>query len=224
MTHSRKAQEVRFMRYYLHIPIPNRLSRFVRAIETRYQGESRSEPHLTIISPHVLLHGVSENQLIEAVERAALAIIPFYVRLQGFGCFDDMDTVFIKVERSRRLTACHRALMESLVEVVEASDNPFVNLPTPHITLADHLKPRKCQELINWIGAVDVPPGFKSFEVVLLAQTKRENPWRVIHIASFKGLDNLKRDELAALRKKLAHASSAELEELKRTLREPVTE
>ena len=89
------------MDYYIHCPLPKELAERVLSIEKKYQGDSRSRPHLTIIRPQGISAGVSERELIGSIRFALRKQKPFFITQLGVGYFGKKEIICIRVKRSR---------------------------------------------------------------------------------------------------------------------------
>ncbi len=175
------------MRYYIHIPLPKDLRDRVAAIEFKYQGESGSEPHITLVPPLELCEGMSEQNLREAVNLAVQLVDPLLVTQNGMGYFGNKETIFIGVERTFELLVLHRVLVEQVSGILKPSDGPFADLPTPHITLATHLSPEQGKKA--WVALKD-KSFFSQFicdKVALLRKGQGDQHWNIVkNFGSFK--------------------------------------
>ena len=174
------------MRYYIHIPLPKKLKEKIAAIEFQYQGENKSEPHITLVPPLELLEGKSEQELINAINLVAEACpYPFPITQKKIGYFGNKDTIFIGVERSPELLKLHGALRQAVSGILEPPDGPFADLPTPHITLAAHLSPEQGERAWEELRNKDLRDQFVCGSVVLLRKSQADKCWQFAERFSF---------------------------------------
>jgi len=168
------------MLYYLNIPVPTDLSERVSAFEQKWQGSAKSDPHVTLVIPRLLLADRSEQDLIARLEIAFATVPAFPIHMTGLDYFGRKSVVHIGVERSPAFAYCHEIAMQAVEEFLAPSAGEHASISHPHVTLATRLSPEKgeraWQEALpqNWSG------GFLCNQVQLLRIGPRDARWIVV--------------------------------------------
>ncbi|MCW3054252.1 MAG: 2-5 ligase superfamily [Chthonomonadales bacterium] len=168
------------MRYYLNIPVPTELSERVRAFEQRWQGSAKSDPHITLVIPRLLLPGQSEADLVSRLETALSTLPAFPIRLLGLGYFGKKSVLHVGVERSPEFARCHEAAMHAVEGILEPPTGEHASISHPHLTLATKLSPKKGEQA--WQAALpqDWSGEFVCDRVQLLRIGSRDSRWIVV--------------------------------------------
>jgi len=168
------------MRYYLNIPVPGDLAARVSAFEQRWQGSAKSDPHITLVIPRLLLPGQSEADLVSRLEAALSTLPAFPIHLLGLSHFGNKRVLHIGVERSVAFARCHEAAMRAVEGVLEPPSGEHASISHPHITLATKLSPQKGEQA--WQAALpqDWSGEFMCDRVQLLRIGPRDAHWIVV--------------------------------------------
>ena len=178
------------MRYYIHIPLPNDLRNKVLDVQRKYQGGDSSEPHITVMAPRQLdvMAGKLERHIIGAVESVVSKLAPFEIIQSRVGRFEDINVIYLGVERTLLLVMLNGVLAESLSRVLlPLSDTRFENIPTPHISLVSGLNNKQAE--IAW-HELDGQFFFKRFlcdEIALLGRGPEDKHWHVVRKFKLSG-------------------------------------
>jgi len=168
------------MRYYIHIALPAKLSKEVSTIEKRYQGNSRSKPHITILHPRKICADTSEKKLIDAVGSAVKKIAPFEIIQAGLGYFDKKKVIFIGIERTRELASCHEAIVRATRKLLQPLDSYYSNMPNPHISLVARLSPLAGDRIWKILKDKSFPGKFLCDKITLLRIEKGNKRWKKV--------------------------------------------
>lgn len=168
------------MRYYLSIPLPKPLSDQVQDAEQKWQGTSRSDPHLTIIVPREAEPDLDEAKMVRAIAAALAPIRPFMVILGEVGYFGDHATIYLGVARSSQLVQCHTLLDEAVRPFLVDGQGAFDHLPNPHITLATHLEGETATLAWQDLLGRKFSGSFTCDEINLMRKDHHEPHWEVI--------------------------------------------
>ncbi|MBI2669607.1 MAG: 2'-5' RNA ligase family protein [Candidatus Yanofskybacteria bacterium] len=168
------------MGYYIHIPLPEKLRDEISEIERTFQGDSGSEPHITLIPPRELIGGKSEQELIDAVHLATQRLTPFALIQKGVGFFGNKETIYVRISRTYKLVSFHQALAEAISGILEPLDGPFDNLPTPHITLSTRLSPEYGQKAWEVLRNRNFLGQFMCKRLTLLQKDRGDKHWKVL--------------------------------------------
>ena len=166
--------------YYIHCTLSGKLAERVLSIEKKYQGNSRSRPHLTIIRPQGISADVSERELIGSIGFALRKQKPLLIIQLGVGYFGEKEIVCIKVKRSVALMLCHRRLTKATIGLLDGSRGEFAHLPNPHITLAARLSGESAKKAWASLKDQDFSGRFLCKRVSLLRKREGDKRWKVI--------------------------------------------
>ena len=176
------------MRYYIHIPLPEKLREVVRAVEEEYQGKSGSDPHITIIPPREIIEGRTEQELVKAIKLATKDSIMTKIIERRVGYFrnsaGDVQTVYIGIYKTPALSWLHDELARGISGILEPPTSDFADFKVPHITLATKLSPKRGLEA--WVALRD-ESFFTSFwgnTFILLRKDVDDERWQ--EVRSFK--------------------------------------
>lgn len=174
------------MEYYLHIPLPALLEKQVAVIEKRYQGHSRSRPHLTILSPQTAnwLPDEKEERLVISLQKSLATVRQFPVECSGVNYFDHFQTIYIAVKRSMELLTLHQAIVRGTRDFFTPDSGPFAHLPSPHISLASHLNLEGGKVAWKVLRKYPFENSFPCQTVTLLRRHKKDDEWQTVY--SFK--------------------------------------
>jgi 2'-5' RNA ligase len=167
------------MRYYLNIPVPADLSERVSAFEQRWQGTSKSAPHITLVIPRLLIVGKNEADLVSRLECALSTLPAFPVRLFGIDYFGNKRVIYIRAERSPEFARCHEAAMNAVEGFLEPATGEHASISHPHITLATKLSPEKGEQAWQEALAQDWSGEFVCDQVQLLRIGPRDTRWAI---------------------------------------------
>lgn len=135
---SRK-KERKPMRYYLHLALPVDFSLQVAQFSEMFQGRRRSSPHLTIVVPRFSKSQTRDRGISATVRKLARQLRPFQLAILGLAKFE--STLALRVERSDEFVFAQQRFSTKLDGLLWSSTSQYVDIPTPHITLAKHLSP-----------------------------------------------------------------------------------
>lgn len=166
-------------RYYLHIAVPAALSRRVSAIGRRYGSDARSAPHITIVIPRPLAKGRRERDLVRALREAVGRLEGFPIDYGGVSYFGAKDFIYVTVERTRALVACHRACTRAVAGRLDPSDR-HVTFSRPHITLAGRLTPDRADAVWQVLRRRRFVGRFVCRELLLWRMRAGEARWRLV--------------------------------------------
>lgn len=165
------------MRYYLNATPPLPLLTRLQVLEARWQGQSASLPHLTLMSPRERLSDRSEDELIVQLLNVTQHIAPFTIRLLEVGSFNEKENIHICVERSAEIVACHQQLVNATQNIFASPAGTFVRLEHPHITIADHLPIERRAAAWRALSEEHVREEFLCRHIHLLCRTEHERTW-----------------------------------------------
>lgn len=171
------------MRYYLNIPVPPELRAQVKAVEQRWQPKpSKSDPHITLLSPRSLNPGASEEALIAGLMEAFTEVEPFIVSMTGIDDLgSDKTIICIRVERSAPLAYCYENAMLATQDLLAPNPEDYANFYKPHITLAKRIPPRYREAAWMEISAREWSGrAFTCREVQLLRMAPKDAYWSVL--------------------------------------------
>lgn len=171
------------MFYYLHIPLPDPLAQRIERFEQRYQGSSRSKPHITLIRPRALKPSASEAQLIARLRDAQTNLSGFEIFFGGLGFFGDYHTVYIRIERTPELLRYHELLTKKVQDLLEIDASAFSELSkfeVPHISIASRMTPEQGRAAWEALQAEAFEGRFLCKTIFLLRQMERHHPWESI--------------------------------------------
>ena len=178
------------MRYYIHIPLPDDLRSKVLDVQRKYQGGDSSEPHITVIAPRQLdvMAGKLERHIIGAVEFVVSKLAPFEIIQTKVGRFEDINVIYLGVERTLLLVMLNMVLAESLSRVLlPLSDTRFENIPTPHISLVSGLNNEQFQLAWNELQEQSFFKKFLCDEIALLGKDPEDKHWHVVRKFKLSG-------------------------------------
>lgn len=168
------------MRYYLNIPLPKTLEDQIKQIEKQWQGDSRSDPHITIIVPREAQSEIDEAKMIKDICEALIEVHPFLIILGKVGYFGDKSVIYLSIARTSELVRCHSTLVKCLEPFLEKNDSQFSNLPIPHITLATRLNGEKAEAAWQELKDLSLGPSFLCQQIKLLKIDSGKPRWRIV--------------------------------------------
>lgn len=167
-------------RYYLNLPVPDPLAVMVAAFEKIWQGgDSRSDPHITIINPREVAERDKERILIDEIRIALDSMAQFPVEVSGVDHFDDHSHVFASVVRSEELVACHYALLPVFESIAESAVDKHPDIKMPHITLASHLSSEKGRAALKEAKLYQWQQSFTCSKLQLMRIEPGDDSWAV---------------------------------------------
>ncbi len=161
-------------KYYINIGLPDELAQKVVAIERKFQGQGRSEPHLTIIPPRELLG--HEGLLVEVLSLTCRQLSAFQIKSVGLGSFDNFQTIMVEIEKSRELVNLYQTLNRA-VDGKLARPKVDFSFACPHITLANKLEPKAGVEAWNELKAGEYAWQFRADRINLLRFNEIKQAW-----------------------------------------------
>ncbi|MCW3098432.1 MAG: 2-5 ligase superfamily [Chthonomonadaceae bacterium] len=174
------------MRYYLNIPVPADLSERVSAFEQKWQGTSKSAPHITLVIPRLILPGSSEADLVSQLESALSTLPAFPIRMLGLDYFGNKTVIHIPVDRSAEFALCHETAMDAVEGILEPPTGEHASISHPHITLATKLSPEKGERAWQEALTQDWSGDFVCNRVQLLRIGPRDPHWIVVATLPFQ--------------------------------------
>lgn len=168
------------MRYYINVLPPSPLFEHIQSLESQWQGQSASPPHLTILSPRQLLPDKTEDELVTSLQKATQHIPVFQIRLLQIGSFNNMENIHVCAERTEELANCHTRLELATRSLLIARPEAHANMPHPHITIADHLSIERRTAAWQTISNEQFPETFTCHHIQLLRRGPREEKWVLI--------------------------------------------
>lgn len=168
------------MKYYVSTSLPKHIFERVEQIERKWQGESASDPHLTLMVPRTLLPGKTETELVQAINTAIYQIPIFSIIMTGGGYFGNKENIHICVKRTSELVACHEAIMRATEGILAPVEGEFGHLPHPHISLASRLTPEKGDQAWEALKDEDFAFCFACTAVYLQGKEPKDKCWRHI--------------------------------------------
>jgi 2'-5' RNA ligase len=169
------------MRYYLHIPLPAELRNRVSKIEKKFQGDSRPEPHITLVFPRQILPRKLVHELAGNIHKAAKATSPFEIILEGrVRYFGEKDHFYIPIKRTEAIVACHQALVRAVGDVLAPADGVFADMPVPHITLASKVPEDRRSAAWSELRNRNFSGSFMCKKVILLRFGEGDKKWEVV--------------------------------------------
>lgn len=163
--------------YYLNIPVPTDLSERVSAFERKWQGTTKSDPHITLVIPRLLIAGRSEAELVSRLETTLVTVPEFQIRMTGSDYFGKKRVVHIRVEHSPEFAGCHEAAMQAVADLLEPATGGHASLSHPHITLATKLSPEKGEKAWQEALAQEWSGEFRCDRVQLLRMAPTDVRW-----------------------------------------------
>lgn len=173
------------MRYYMHIPLPKELRDRVSEIEKKFQGDSRSEPHITLVSPRKILSWKvpheAARELAGKIHKVVIGMTPFYVIQERHAqYFGEEEHFYIPVRRTDGIVDCHKALVHAAEDILEGPGDSFANMPRPHITLASKVPKERRRAAWAEIRNQGFSGSFLCKKVVLLRLGEGDKKWEVV--------------------------------------------
>ena len=167
--------------YYLNISLPEELEERVVVIKKKFQGSSRSRPHLTILSPRSAATWPEdkEEEMIMSLQYLLAEIAPVAIKYHGVSGFDDFSTIYIAVERSGLLVDLHNGIKNVVESYLMPDNGPYANMPTPHISLASRLSPEAGRKAWEALEAEWFDGSFFCKSINLLRRNKG-NAWEEV--------------------------------------------
>lgn len=168
------------MRYYLNAtPPPPLMNRFL-VLERRWQKQSASLPHLTIVSPRILLPNKSEDELVMEIINATQHISKFPIRLMRIGSFNDKENIHACVERTQEIVACHRKLLEATQGILAPATGLYTHLEHPHITISDHIANDQREAAWDALSRETFEDTFTCEHIHLMRRGEHDHTWTTV--------------------------------------------
>lgn len=168
------------MRYCLNTTPPFPLLEHLQTLEKRWQGNSASLPHLTLMSSRVLVSEGSVDDLMRRLLIITQDILVFPVRLLGVGSFNERKNIHICIEQTEAVSECHRKLVEATRDIFSPTAKNFVNLKHPHITIADHLPIDRRVEAWNALSEEHFQETFLCEYIHLMRREEHDASWSLV--------------------------------------------
>lgn len=168
-------------RYYAYIAVPaGDLRKRVLAYENQYQGNSRSLPHITLISPIQLTPEVTETALVAAVRNAGRDYGTVPIQIKGVGHFNEYRNVHYCVTRSKRLLLLAKRVKESVRTIGTIATSYRAPRYHPHITLAQGITRDQGMELTRLARKTFTATQFGCDRIFLLRIAEGGTRWQKI--------------------------------------------
>ncbi len=127
------------LRYYVHIPLPQKFRDAVMAIRNKYRYNGKSDPHITLIAPSKIIIPRSEKELIEALSLATKELSQFPVSEKDMYYFGNKEIVCVRIEANAGFVLCRRVLVQASAGILEPPSGPFADMPNPHVTILENI-------------------------------------------------------------------------------------
>ncbi len=168
-------------RYYAYIRVPSSTFRDeIIAFEREYQGSSRSEPHITLWRPSILISECDESKLIATLSEAVNGYGPFLVSTKRVGYFNGKQNVHYCIELSPELKLLYKKLNATATTISRETGSFVGKHFHPHITLAQRIQPEQGKKLYQLAKRAFVPYEFMCTEIWLMRIESGQPKWQKV--------------------------------------------